>query len=179
MAEIRNLVTHPGTLAMFAVIAWMYYRRIRRHFGRQPYHAGRTVFRMVLVSVIAVLLAVAAFFMPHVWLGMLVGALIGVGIGWLGLYHTHAEWIDGVGSYTPNPWIGAGMSLLLIGRLVWRGYTGAFTGGTQQTMQQASPLTLALAAALIAYALVYSYGLWWRMKQLAAQHPAAPGATVQ
>jgi hypothetical protein len=84
----------------------------------------------------------------------------------LALRHTHAEWVDGRGWYTPNPWIGAALSVLLVARLAWRWEQGAFSGGSQQTMQQASPLTLAIFAALIAYGLIYSAGLLLRMRRL-------------
>lgn len=180
MTPIPSIPTHVSTttVATFALIAWLYYRRIRRHFGRQPYQPKRTVVRMVLVAIVALALLYGFYGLPQVRIDMAIGAAIGIAVGALGLRHTHAEWVDGAGAYTPNPWIGAGMSALLIGRLVWRGYSGAFANGAQQTFQNASPLTMGLFAMLIAYAIVYSYGLWWRMKQLAAAH-AAPSSVAQ
>jgi hypothetical protein len=58
--------------------------------------------------------------------------------------------------------------VLLVVRLVWRWGQGAFSDGSQQAIQQASPLTLAIAAALIVYALVNSAGLLLRMRRLQA-----------
>ena len=62
--------------------------------------------------------------------------------------------------------IGGALSLLLLGRLAWRWSQGAFAGGAMQAGQQASPLTMAFAAALIAYFLVNNIGLMLRMREL-------------
>jgi hypothetical protein len=94
-------------------------------------------------------------------------------LGVFALKFTHAQAIDGKRYYTPNPWIGGGLSLLLLGRLAWRWSQGALSGGSAQIGQQASPLTLGIAATLIAYSLVYSVGLLLRMRALAPQQPSA------
>ena len=150
-----------------AGIGWLYYRRIRRSFGRQPWQPRRTIARLVLVSVVALALASAAVFLPHVGLGIGVGAAAGAALGVLALKHTHAQVIDGQRYYTPNSWIGGGLSLLLLGRLAWRWSQGMISSGSAQAAQQASPLTMGIAATLIAYSLVYSIGLLMRMRQLA------------
>lgn len=150
-----------------AGIGWLYYRRIRRSFGRQTWQPGRAIARLVLVSVVALALASAAVFLPHVGLGIGVGAAAGTALGMLALKHTHAQLIDGRRYYTPNPWIGGGLTLLLLGRLAWRWSLGTFSGGSAQAAQQVSPLTMGIAATLIVYSLVYSIGLLLRMRQLA------------
>lgn len=149
-----------------AGIGWLYYRRIRRSFGRQPWQPKRTVARLVLVSLVAASLVCAAVFLPHVGAGIATGAVLGAGLGVLALKHTHAQLTEGKRYYTPNPWIGGGLSLLLLGRLAWRWSQGALTGGSAQVAQQASPLTLGIAATLIAYSLVYTSGLLLRMRKL-------------
>jgi hypothetical protein len=147
-------------------IGWLYYRRIRRSFGRQSWQPRRTIARLVLVSLVAASLICAAVFLPHAGAGVAVGALLGVGLGLLALRHTHAQVSEGMRYYTPNPWIGGGLSLLLLGRLAWRWSQGALSGGSVQLGQQASPLTLGIAATLIAYSLLYSGGLLLRMRKL-------------
>ena len=149
-----------------AGIGWLYYRRIRRSFGRQTWQPKRTIARLVLVSLVAVALICAAIFLPHVGLGIGIGAMAGAALGVFALKHTHAQAIDGQRYYTPNPWIGGGLTLLLLGRLAWRWGQGAFAGGAGQTAQ-ASPLTMAIAATLISYSLVNGIGLLLRMRQLA------------
>jgi hypothetical protein len=151
-----------------AGIGWLYYRRIRRSFGRQPWQPKRTIARLVLVTLVAASLICAAVFLPHVGVGIGIGAVVGGALGVFALTHTHAQVTDGQRFYTPNPWIGGGLSLLLLGRLVWRWSQGALTGnGSAQFAQQASPLTLGIAATLIAYSLVYTSGLLLRMRKLA------------
>ncbi len=155
-----------------AGIGWLYYRRIRRSFGRQPWQPKRTIARLVLVSLVAAALVCAAVFLPHVGAGIGIGAVLGAVIGGFALKHTHAQAIEGQRYYTPNPWIGGGLTLLLLGRLAWRWTHGALSAGSAQAAQQASPLTMGIAATLIAYSLVYSAGLLLRMRELAPTRPA-------
>lgn len=149
-----------------AGIGWMYYRRIRRSFGRQTWQPRRTAFRLVFLSLASLGLLVAAIFLPHTAWGVAGGVVAGVVLGLLALRHTHAEIVDGQRYYTPNPWIGGALSLLLIGRLAWRWSHGALAGGTAAAAQQASPLTFALAATLVSYYLVNGIGLMVRMREL-------------
>jgi membrane associated rhomboid family serine protease len=155
-----------------AGIGWLYYRRIRRSFGRQLWQPKRTITRLVLVSLVAASLVCAAVFLPHVGAGIAVGAVLGAALGVFALKHTHAQATDGKRYYTPNPWIGGGLTLLLLGRLAWRWSQGALTGSSAQMGQQVSPLTLGIAATLIAYSLVYSSGLLLRMRKLAPERIA-------
>lgn len=150
-----------------AGIGWLYYRRIRRSFGRQPWQPRRTIARLVLVSLVALALVSAAIFLPRVGWGIGIGALAGAALGVFSLKHTHAQVIEGQRYYTPNPWIGGGLSLLLLGRLAWRWSQGGFSSGSAQAAQQASPLTMGIAATLIAYSLVHGIGLVMRMRALA------------
>ena len=153
-----------------AAIGWAYYRRIRRSFGRQRWQPRRTGARLALVAVALAGLAMAAAFLPHVGIGVATGAVVGAALGVLALRHTHAEWVDGQGWYTPNPWIGGALTVLLLGRLAWRYTHGVFSGAAAQTVQQASPLTLGIAATLVVYSLVQGIGLFLRMHALRASH---------
>ncbi len=159
-----------------AAIGLLYYRRIRRNFGRQPYHPRRALARLVLLALVAVLLVTVAVLQPHVWLAIAIGAVVGMGIAVLALRHTHVEPCLSEAYYTPNPWIGGALSLLLVGRLVWRWSSGAFTGGFtggMATGQSASALTLGIAAVLVAYYLFQGIGL---RRQLRRPAVAATGA---
>ncbi|MCW0399370.1 hypothetical protein NB688_001995 [Xanthomonas sacchari] len=149
-----------------AGVGWLYYRRIRRYFGRQPWQPRRTGVRLGFLLLVAVLLTWLAVQLPAVRLGMALGAVGGAALGGFALHHTHIELQDGARWYTPNPWIGAALSVLLLGRLAWRWASGAFAGGSAETLQNASPLTMSIAAALIAYGLVYAAGLLVRMRSL-------------
>jgi len=152
-----------------AGIGWIYYRRIRRQFGRQPWrqNAWRSL-RLVLLAVVLGGLVLVAFTLPHSLLAIGAGIAIGAALGGFALQHTQIETVDGARWYTPNPWIGGALSLLLIARLAWRWGHGPFAtgdgGGPAAMAQQAIPLTLAFAATLVTYYLVSGAGLAWRMR---------------
>jgi len=146
------------------------YRRVRRNFGPQAWKPKRTWLRLVLITLVALLLAVAAAFVPHALLPMAGGAAVGVLLGWVGLRHTHAEWRNGVRTYIPSPWVGGLLTLALAVRMIWRFTQG---GGMQGAQQQPSVLTMAIAAALVAYTLYYSIGLVLRMRELGERPPLA------
>ncbi|RXR05960.1 hypothetical protein [Pseudoxanthomonas composti] len=161
-----------------AAIAFIYYRRIRRSFGRQPWQPVRAGLRLALLALVAGLLAFAAYGLPGVAPGIALGALAGAALGAFSLRHTHAEWSDARGWYTPNPWIGAGLMVLLLARLAWRWADGGFGGGGAMSGTQASPLTMGIAATLVVYSLVHVGGLWWRMRQLRLRSGVAQPTTV-
>jgi hypothetical protein len=149
-----------------AGIGWIYYRRIRRQFGRQPYQPRRAMFRTGLLALVSCALLVLAFVLPHVGLAIVCGFAIGGGLGLLALRHTTIEAVDGTHWYTPNPWIGGALSLLLVGRLAWRYGHGAFATGGAQAAQNMSPLTLGIAATLVGFYVVNGAGLALRMRAL-------------
>lgn len=150
-------------------IGWIFYRRIRRSFGRQPWQPKRTAFRLAIMVLLFAFLMFGAVFLPQVRIGVGVGLLAGCALGALALHLTQLEWHEGKPTYVPNPWIGALLTLLLIGRLAWRWSQGAFSDGAVSTAQQASPLTMGMAAMLVGYFLLLNTGLLWRMRQWHAQ----------
>ncbi len=159
---------------MTAGIGLLYYRRIRRQFGRQPYRPKRAALRIAFLGLVACGVAVAAVALPHIAIAVACGSLAGAALGWLAQRHMHVEWHDGRRTYTPNPWIGGALSLMLVARLAWRWHEGGFAFGTAAGSQQASPLTFAVLATLLAYYLVSGIGLMLRMRAL----PAASGNSI-
>lgn len=151
-----------------AGIGWIMYRRIRRSFGRQPWQPKRTVVRLILMVLLLGMLTTAAVFLPGVAVGIAAGLAGGLVLGAFALRHTRVEWHEGNPTYVPNPWFGGILTLLLIGRLAWRWSHGVFADGAAATAQQASPLTMAFAGALVGYYLLLNGGLLWRMRRLHA-----------
>ena len=119
---------------------------------------------VAVTVLVAAMLGLAVAFEPHVAAGMAVGALAGIALGWFGLKHTRFDAREGRRGYTPNPWIGGALSLLLVARLAWRWQDGAFSQGMAPGASNASPLTLGLAAALVCYGLTHAIGLLLRMR---------------
>jgi hypothetical protein len=160
-----------------AGIGWLYYRRIRRQFGRQQYQSRRAMLRVGLLALVACALLVMAIAIPKVGAAIALGLVAGCSLGALALRHVAIESADGVRWYTPNPWIGGALSLLLVGRLAWRFGHGAFAAGGAQAAQNMSPLTLGIAATLVGFYVVNGAGLAWRTRALApAVAPAGPSA---
>lgn len=159
----------PGLSSVLftALIGFAYYRRLRGNFGRQPWRPRRALVRLFILGLALLALTTVAVLYPGPRLGIAAGVLVGGLLGGLSLQHTHAQLIDGSRYYTPNPWIGAALSLLLLGRLAWRMGSGPFAAGATQMGQQPSALTLAIAATLVGYYLVYGAGLSLRMRALA------------
>jgi hypothetical protein len=160
-----------------ALLLWIVYRRIRRNFGLQRWRPSRIAIRIGLLSLIALMLASAAFALPHVAPALLAGAAAGCVLAYFGTRHTHVEWRNGERCYTPHPWIGALLTALLLGRLAWRYLHGGLVVPVAGGTPAQSPLTFGIAAVLIAYSLAYSIGLALRMRAVGSA-PSAPTGTT-
>jgi hypothetical protein len=165
-------------LAIVVLVAVRMYFRIRKQFGVQPLRPRKHVRR-------AIFLGIAGYAIAHIfvrsgeaamWMGG--GALGGVVLGVIGVTLAQIEPArDGQEArYTPNPWIGAVLSALLIGRVAWRLGKLAFggsaaaaamampTGDPAAQMRmvdvlQRSPGTLLLLGLLLGYNLCFQVGL--------------------
>lgn len=152
-------------LIMLPLLAWIVWRRVSRQFGRQPIRRKRMIARIAIFAVIGALLGLSGFHNIRLTEGLIAGALIGALIGMVGLRLTRFE-VDPVKGdcYVPNPWIGALLTALLLGRLIWRvmqmqqisaaahaaGYPASYTY---------SPLTMLVIGLLVGYYIVYFSGL--------------------
>ncbi|HUK01576.1 MAG TPA: hypothetical protein VLW26_04800 [Steroidobacteraceae bacterium] len=151
-----------------AVVAWSLYRRIRRHFGRQPVQPHRMTVRvLILAAVIALVVAGAVRSLPALE-AALGGLLAGAAVGALGLRLTSFEWRSDGSFYTPNGYLGAVLSVVLIARLAFRFAQLPSMAGPNvepgapppvMTSYLSSPLTVALVLMLLAYYLVYIGGI--------------------
>ena len=145
------------------LIVWRLYARTRRSFGRQPIRPKRMWTRVGFLSVVAVLVAAQGFVDPRLAAGLGLGLAGGIALGLLAFKLTRFE-IDGRNDcYFPNPWIGMGLTALLLGRLLYRfmvlypEMTHAAQGG--YAAYQRSPLTMAILGLLLGYYIAYYAGL--------------------
>jgi hypothetical protein len=159
-------------LIMLPLLAWIVWRRVSRQFGRQPIQRKRMIFRIAVFALLGCLFALSGFHKIELLEGLAGGVLIGALIGMVGLRLTRFE-VDPVKGdcYVPNPWIGALLTVLLLGRLAWRlmvllpqmQQASAAAQGTDASMPLAgytsSPLTLLVFGLLIGYYIVYFSGL--------------------
>ena len=159
------------------LLGWVYYRRIASSFGRQTWRPVRAGLRLGLLSVALFFLVLAAFFLPHTALAVGLGAALGAVLAGFALRYTHAEVVEGQRYFTPNRYIGGALSLLLLGRLLWRmktaGGFAAIGAGSAAAGQNASPLTMGIAATLVCFYVVNIIGLFVQMRRLEAATPAA------
>ena len=169
-------IAHTLTPYLFTgLVGAAYLRRIAGNFGRRPWRPVRTGIRLGLLSLALLALLAAAIYVPGAGLAVALGIAAGATLAGFALHHNHAEIVDGVAGYTPNPWIGGLLSLLLVGRLLWRMGrvdTAIMTSGSAGFGQQASPLTLGIAAMLVGFYVVNSIGLFVQMRRLVASTPA-------
>ncbi len=146
------------------LIVWRLYMRLRRNFGRQPIRPKRMWTRVAILSGVIVLFALDGLRGPLLAEGLVVGLLGGVVLGIVALRFTHFE-IDGTNDYyTPHPWIGLGLTALLLARLLYRFMalyplmTHAAAAGGYAAYQR-SPLTMAIFGLLFGYYIAYYAGL--------------------
>ena len=157
-------------LALFPLIAWRIYSRVKRLVGRQRLSRIRP---WITLAVFPLLIALLAFFAyPDPWRlatlagGLACGALLAV----YGLRRTRFEPTKQGLFYTPNAHLGIALSLLFVGRIVYRLVEvfaldpGRPRGGVEFAQ---SPLTLSVFGLLAGYYIGYAVGLVrWRFAVL-------------
>jgi hypothetical protein len=183
-----HLTTYLIMLPVLALIVW---RRVSRSFGRQPIRRKRMTARIVIFAFIGGLLALGGFHHLALAEGLFGGVLIGGAIGLVGLQLTRFEVDPAKGDcYVPNPWIGALLTVLLLGRLAWRlmvvwpqmQHASALAaapgaGTSMQPMGYASsPLTMLVIGLLVGYYIVYYSGVLVHHRRFLRSQPAAAAA---
>jgi hypothetical protein len=170
--------------AMAALVLLALYRRFRRLFGRQLLRPARMRVRVGILSVVGLALAARALHSPALAMAGLAGLAAGASFGYVGLRLTRLDVMPAGVFYTPNGYLGAIVSALLLGRLVYRFqilYPGVeaarAASGNPFAGMQGSPLTTALFGVVIGYYIAYYAGLLLRAGPLRA--PAAePGGSA-
>jgi hypothetical protein len=168
-----------GPFLFAALVVFAVYRRLRRSFGRQPMRPRRMAVRMALLTVLACTLLPKALRSTQYLAAELIGAALGLGLGVWGARRTRFQMYNGQLHFVPHTYTGIGVSLLFLGRLVYRvvqAYAGgraAHAAGSTDPSQAfapasmiRSPLTVAIFFVLAGYYL-YFYGvLLWKSKHL-------------
>jgi hypothetical protein len=164
------------TVMLLALIAWRLYARVRRNIGRQRLSRVRPWITVVVFPLIITLLAFAARGQPTNLAYLAVGLALGVGLGLFGLRLTRFEVTSEGLFYTPSAHIGIALSLMVIGRVVYRyslnGLPGSSPGAPPSTL---TPLTLLLVGMLGGYYCVYAIGLLrWSLRNRAPAPQQVP-----
>jgi len=155
------------SLGLAALVVWRVYKRMRRLIGRQQLSTVRPWLTVTLFPVLLLVLGAFSLVHPINALGLLAGAAVGVGLGVYGLRLTKLEATPAGLFYTPNAHLGIGLSLLFIGRIVYR-FAQLYLLGTAGANSSPdafmrSPWTLLIFGTLAGYYICYAVGLLrWR-----------------
>jgi len=173
------------SILIAALLVWGIYRRLRRTFGRQAVQSWRLWLRIGILTVLGVLFVATSLARSTQALGALVaGIACGAALGYLGLRHTIFEVTPQGRFYTPHTYIGLVVTVLFLGRLLYRfiylAYNAGTAGGANPDFfatYQRSPLTLGIFGVLIGYYVLYYAGVLMRTRPtgLPVQEGAAPG----
>jgi hypothetical protein len=160
----------PYAIAVLAVL--LVYRRLRRSFGRQRLSPVRLGLRMALLLFLGCALLPATIRSGTSFAADVAGLVAGAALGLWGARRTRYERRDGQLFYVPHTVSGVAVSLLFVGRLVYRlvvlyslnrdaGSAGIPADGLREFGSPAmfqSPFTVALLCVVIGYYVCY-YGL--------------------
>jgi hypothetical protein len=159
----------PWVFALLIPLAL--YRRFRRTFGRQLLVPARMIVRIAIFLLIAVLLTVS----PRRYaLQELGGLLIGAALALWGASRTRFETENGRRYYIPHTYTGIAVTLLFVGRLIYRFTQSSSTlaapgdttptAGPQAAIQ--SPLTIGIFFVLIGYYVCYYSWVLWKSRHI-------------
>jgi hypothetical protein len=152
----------PAVPILFGgLIVWGIYRRIRRNIGRQKLRPRRIILSIVIFSAVSVLIIGSSLHNLNLVLGIGGGLLLGAGLGLVGLRLTKFETTDEGHFYTPNTRIGIALSLLFVGRLLYRFWViRDATIAPNHPPPFQSPLTYFIFGLIAGYYIVYYVGLF-------------------
>jgi hypothetical protein len=182
LSKTLNIVSDPmqtlssstlTLLILLPLIGWRIYARFRRMVGRQRLSKVRPWVTLVIFPVLVVLLGLASHqHLERLW-WLAGGLMLGSWLGIFGLSKTQFEPTATGLYYTPNAHLGIALSLLFVGRIVFRIVEiyvinpGVIHDGSDFAR---SPITLAVFGLLAGYYVAYAIGLVrWRHRILRAK----------
>ncbi|HWJ36581.1 MAG TPA: hypothetical protein VNR70_15045 [Steroidobacteraceae bacterium] len=177
----------PYVIAVLAVL--LIYRRFRRNFGRQRVSPIRMRVRIGILLVLGCTLLPVAMQAGQFLAAQIVGVLAGIGLGVWGARQTRYRSYDGQLHYVPHTYTGVAVSLLFIGRLVYRlvelysmnqssgplianpgfGASGFGPSGFGPPSMMRSPLTVGLLFVVIGYYVCYYSMVLWKSKRISPE----------
>jgi len=114
-------MTTNATLAiMLPLLGWSFYRRIKRNISRQRLRLSRVILSLVIFSVLLLAFTAQAVPQPKLLAGILGGLATGIPLAFLGLKLTRFDFSESGHYYTPNLYLGMSLSLILVGRIIYR-----------------------------------------------------------
>lgn len=160
----------PALAIAVPLMGWGMYRRVHRNIARQKITAWRLLMRSAVLSILFVVLLLWPAFDPLMAASQAAGVVIGALFALLGLRHTRFEQMPDGHYYRPNPILGVAVSMLFIGRMIYRmivlypALAAAQKADSPITSQMLnagprSALTIALLGVVIGYFTTYCLGV--------------------
>ncbi len=160
----------PVLYLVIPLILWRIYARIRRNIGRQKSRAWRHWAGVIFFPLLVLMLAAGSMARPLAEGALAAGVAGGVALAFYGVKLTRFEVNPNGYYYTPHTYLGVGVSLLLVARILWRmaqlyAAQGALAQGAATQDLARSPVTLALFGLVAGYYATYSAALLlWRKR---------------
>jgi hypothetical protein len=175
-----------GAFLFAALVVFGIYRRFRRNFGQQPLRPKAMYTRIGLLVIIGCLILSAVPRSLEFIGGAIAGAAAGVALALWGAARTRFVWAENRLYYVPHTYTGIVVSLLFVGRLVYRliqVYAGMHAarvaGAADQTLTSGSmfrsPLTVGLFFVLMGYYVCYYSVVLRKSKLIPAAGAGAAG----
>ena len=170
-----------GPFLIAALTVFVIYRRLRRSFGQQQLRRVRMQVRIAVLLIAGCLLLPVAWRSTEFLSAVLAGVAAGVALALWGAARTRFLKIDHQLYYVPHTYTGIAVSLLFLGRLVYRfvqvsgGSTAHAVGADSAAPAFApagmlqSPLTVALFFVLMGYYVCYYSVVLWKSKRVIAE----------
>ncbi len=164
---------------MAALVVFVIYRRLRRTFGRQLLSPTRMRIRIVLFALIGCTLLPSGLHSATFLGAEIAGLVVGLTLAGWGAQRTRFLMYGNRLHYVPHTYTGIAVSLLFLGRLVYRFfqlYTGAHALAAAGAADPGhafnaasmvrSPLTVGLLFVVIGYYVCYYSLVLWKSKQI-------------
>jgi hypothetical protein len=153
-----------ATAAVVALMLFVAYRRVRRAIGRQRLQPLRMKVRLGILTLASVAFIVVPRGDLLVFAAAAAGAVLGIALAVYALRHTQFEITADGTFYTGHPYIGLGIALLFIGRLVYRfihmSTTSGMAGGASPfSGMVGNPVTTGVFFVVAGYYIAYYTGL--------------------
>jgi hypothetical protein len=156
-----------ATAAVVALMLFAAYRRIRRAIGRQRLQPLRMKVRLGVLTLASVAFVVVPRGDLLILAAAAAGAVLGIALAVYALRHTQFEITADGTFYTGHPYIGLGIALLFIGRLIYRfiqmstapGMMGAARGASPFSGMVGNPVTTGVFFVVAGYYIAYYTGL--------------------
>jgi hypothetical protein len=183
------------SLLLAAVVVWSVYLRLRRSFGKQRLRPVQLGFRIGLFLLIGCLLLPSVMRQTAYLESLAIGLIVGIALAFWGASRTRYLREQGQLFFVPHTYTGLAVSLLFLGRLVYRfvqvyAATGAAAPGAgppgagppnpgfAAASIVNSPLTVALLYILVGYYVYYYSAVLWKSKHLTAEELAVEPAPL-